>query len=189
MFFHVCSISNSRVQPSRNTNSNSARKCGSKMAYFAARMQQLDCLEGWRACRMKQNAPKYKNTTNTIRESIIISVLFLLTIMLQKKKLQRPSNCLPPFSGLPSASRSTPVLFSAGSLTLKVTGLFKSSSVSLLGNSKVHGCLSRVSWMEFFHGTSNIGLTQPHAFYSFQFKNYLWQLAIFELKDLEKIPL
>ena len=145
MFFHVCSISNSRVQPSRNTNSNSARKCGSKMAYFAARMQQLDCLEGWRACRMKQNAPKYKNTTNTIRGSIIISVLFLLTIMLQKKKLQRPSNCLPPFSGLPSASRSTPVLFSAGSLTLKVTGLFKCSSVSLLGNSKVHGCLSRVS--------------------------------------------
>ena len=63
--------------------------------------------------------------------------------------LQRPSNCLPP-SGLPSASRSTPVLFSAGSLTLKVTGLFKSSSVSLLGNSKVHGCLSRVFWMESF---------------------------------------
>ncbi len=54
-------------------------------------MQQLDCLEGWRACRMKQSAAKYKNTTNTIKESIIINVLCLLKIVpnnnSRKKKL------------------------------------------------------------------------------------------------------
>ena len=78
----------------------SVRKCGSKMAYFAARMQQLDCLEGWRACRMKQSAAKYKNTVNTIKGSIIINVLFLLKIVpnnnSRKKNSTWPFNCLPP---------------------------------------------------------------------------------------------